>query len=476
MARYEFGQGAGDTAVSADAQGLLYLAANTSVKMWDAATAGNDVTAQCVQMDGSTSMGSTITIGASGLLPRFYGPDDLNTLWVDGQAGAARVRIVGVWLPTSVNLATETLAGVSRKATQAETSAGASDTGFVTPLKLASQTLLARAKNVALSLLGSSETAATWTVTDDASNQANWPDRFVFKFGSVLTGHFNRYGELRAHAAKNNTVAFGVRNTNASATANLIEASTSTTTPLFAVQADGSVVAPNIGKTVVVLDADDPVPANTPDRSLIVRLTSSSGGGGDPTTLLREHPHEGTAGQPATAAGEGYSSASGTPPLYVAGGVVGATALRFPSAVGGHFSDTFPAQSGDIYIRGYLRMIQGTNVAAIVVAVGVGSFRVRSGDLGCWDGGAASFGGTLGVRPANNVWIRWELQVATTFLELKTWNDPASTGAATQTIRNTLVSPAARPTTINVGQTIDSGAGFDLDAVAISTSPIGPVV
>lgn len=50
-------------------------------------------------------------------------------------------------------------------------------------------------------------------IDDDGSPTSGWPDRLVFFYidpidGAIRTGYFNEYGELRARAAKLNTVAF----------------------------------------------------------------------------------------------------------------------------------------------------------------------------------------------------------------------------------------------------------------------------
>ena len=49
-----------------------------------------------------------------------------------------------------------------------------------------------------------------YDIIDDASATANWPDRLSFRFGTLRTGWFNEYGEIRARAAKDSTIAMKV--------------------------------------------------------------------------------------------------------------------------------------------------------------------------------------------------------------------------------------------------------------------------
>lgn len=480
MARYEYGQSA-DSTVAEPVGDALTLADGLTVTFWSAVTGGTQYTSFVSATDGVTVVGPSFVIDETGILPRFLGPDGVAFMWLSG-VGGTRVRVPGQWVPGGVVAATETTAGIARRATTAEASAAINDTAYLSPLKLALTTIFRRVKGDSVSLAGNADTAVTYTVTDDGTAQAAWPNRWIMKFGTALTGYANKYGELRSDAALASTVAFRARNRNANPTANIIEAGIAETDVLFGVGPTGAVVAPNIGAKVVVLGVNDPVPEGTPDRSLIVRLTtaSSGGGGGSTSSLLTDHLHEGTVGSSPTAAQEGYASSSGPLPVYVAGGIVGATALRWAGAnAAGQYVDTFPQQTVDLHVRWYFRWTTYSAVAiffkAYAGATDLLSIRLRTADITLLEAlNSSSNGATPITRPATNTWVRMELVIGTASATMSMWNTPASTGAANATMTVTFTAPIARPTSIQIGQTTTSNSDIDIDALAVGTAPIGP--
>lgn len=478
MARYEYGQSA-DSTVAQPVGDTLTLADGLTVTFWTAPTGGSQYTGFVLATDGTTAVGPSFTIGADGILQRFLGPDGIAFMWLDSTGISERVRVPGQWVPGNVVASSETVSGIVERATQTETDAGVDDTRYVSPLKLATTSLFRRRKNDSVALTGTSDTAVAYSVTDDSTSQTGWPNRWTFSFGSVITGFHDKYGQLRAYAAKASTPAFRAANKNASPTANLIEAGVTDSDALFAVTPNGTVIAPNIGAKVVVLNADDPVPAGTPDNSLIVRLTTTSGGGGGGggVTLLFDHPHEGTVGATATPAGEGYTALTGTAPTYVTSGIVGSTALRYGSTAIGHLDDSYAAQTTDLFLRWYVKVVSHTTTAIVIADVNGTQIRIRNTDLVIWESGSVPAGvasGGTGTRPTDGSWYRMEWQVGTASSTLKVWNTPASTGAPDQTIVGTYSVPIARPTRFFLGQTTVSGGVVDIDAAAVATQAIGP--
>lgn len=480
MARYEYGQSA-DSTVAQPVGDNLTLADGLTVTFWSAPSGGSQYTSFVSAVDGTTVVGPSFVIGTDGILQRFLGPDGIAFMWLDATGMSERVRVPGQWVPGNVVAASETQSGIVERATQAETDAGVDDVRYVSPLKIATTTLFRRRKNDSVSLVGASDTAVAYTVTDDSTSQTGWPIRWGFSWGAIATGFADKYGQLRAYAAKSTTPAFRVANKNPSPTANLIEAGVTDSDALFAVSPTGAVTAPNIGAKVVVLNATDPVPAGTPDGSLIVRVTDSSGGGGGGggggSTLLFDHPMEGTVGATATASSEGFTSLTGTAPVYVSAHSVGSTSLQFGGAASGHLDDAFAAQSVDLYVRWYAQVVSHTTTAMVIADVGGSQIRIRNTDLVIWEsatGAAGVASGGTGTRPTDGSWYRYEWQIGTASSILKIWNTPSSTGAADQTITGTYAAPIARPTRLYIGQITTTGGVINIDAVAIATQAIGP--
>jgi hypothetical protein len=490
VARYSFGGDITHLVTSEDPtmNGALRPAPGSEISFFTTRTGGTAATDYLIDAAGDGTYGqaaTVITVRETGYLPNFQGPDSVTVLWYDpdpNDEDVQRVRLEA-WDVEIANIsnATETTAGLARRATTAEVNAGSSDIPFVTPMKLAATTLFLRAKDSMVNLAGATDKAATWTVTDDGSTQSGWPDRLSFLWGAIKTGRFDRFGQLVAGAAKNSTVPLRVENLNSAPTANLIEAGITGSLASFAVRPNGVVVAPNIqGPSPLVLGATDPVPLETLDLTLIARLASGGttdpgGGGGGTVLLIKDHPHEGTAGTAPTAAGEGYASRGGAAPVYVTGGVVGTTAIRWEGAVTGNLTDTFVAQDGDLYVRFYYRQdANGSGATSPLWSTSISlEVRVRTNEIvvqDTVDGGS----GTATPKPDVGTWWRGLWRIGTTSSTLDIWTTPSSTGSPTYTTTTTYTTPKVRPTNLAVGQKTITGGQLSIDAVAVGTGPIGP--
>lgn len=504
MTRYRFGGDITHLVTREDFSlgGALKIAPNAPIQFHLERVGGLPVEDYMTDPEGTGTYdtpAAVITARPTGYLPNFEGPEDVTILYYDPNPDdddVQRVRLEAWDVPiANLPISSSTEFGLSRKATAEEVDAGASDIPFVTPLRLAVTTLFAKAKNTVVNLTGATDSAATYTIIDDGSNQTTWPDRLTFTWtGLVKAGRFDKYGQLIAGAAKASTTALRVENLNASPTGNLIEAGVNGNLAGFQVRPDTTVIARNIfGSTPLVLEADEVPGVNTPDKTLIARIqgtgTTDPGGGGEdpgteepPTTLLlKDHPHEGTVGQSPTATQEGYTSRGGTAvPVYVTGGAVGASAIQWGAGVTGNFTDTFTAQDSDLYVRFYFRQgTNGTGSSSVLwnAAIGV-EVRVRTNELALLDiTPIESVGPVLNPKPALGVWWRGLWRIGTTTSTLQLWTtDPASTGAPDTTLDLTYAAPKARPTSLSLGQRTTSGGQHAIDAVAIGTAPIGPVI
>lgn len=133
-------------------------------------------------------------------------------------------------------------------------------------------------------------TVETITITDDTTSSDTWLNRLAFRFKTAieavprLTSFFNEYGEFRVAPARENTTAFRVfvkefPNNPAearSATVPVMELMDDRTNrnSLWGIVGDGTVVVKGVRMShTLVLGPTDPVPAETPVNTVIVRTT-----------------------------------------------------------------------------------------------------------------------------------------------------------------------------------------------------------
>ncbi|GAA2022602.1 hypothetical protein WDZ16_12885 [Pseudokineococcus marinus] len=138
--------------------------------------------------------------------------------------------------------------------------------------------------------LGGDQPAATglvasYTVVDDGSSTAGWPNRWEWLFRAVgkatgtLVQWVNEYGEHRLVPAKVNTVALRIFSRTAAAdpahVGSVLEVQDArdNRVTLFGVDGTGKVTAPNVRTPVVALPTGATLPADLPDPCVVVRYT-----------------------------------------------------------------------------------------------------------------------------------------------------------------------------------------------------------
>lgn len=153
--------------------------------------------------------------------------------------------------------------------------------------------LAATLKGAVISLIAQTEVGPVYTVVDDNTPTAAWPNREEWWFQpsgqpAKLVAWHNEYGEMRGSPAKNNTVPLRVFSkispTDGAHSGPLIEVQDdrTTRTTKFSVDADGNVVAtgtitrtvpsgPTLSTGYIVLAGAAAVPAGTPAGTLIIR-------------------------------------------------------------------------------------------------------------------------------------------------------------------------------------------------------------
>lgn len=206
-------------------------------------------------------------------------------------------------------------------------------------------------KNDTISLTGAAnDVVETATVNDDGTDTSTWVNRLVYQFlpvgGSARkTTFLNEYGELRVAPAKENTT--GARfyaketPTNPSAARDLtvpvveLMDDRITRTSLRGWLGDGATTRRGIKMSdVLVLGATDPVPANTPPGTVILRTSSApalNANTGFETNLVSWTGAGGTFTRDTTLFHTGVASAK----MVATGGVpVTITADKVPIAAG----------------------------------------------------------------------------------------------------------------------------------------------
>lgn len=154
--------------------------------------------------------------------------------------------------------------------------------------------------NVVQSLTALNQQFGTWTIVDDGTSTANWPNRMIFQFDPLGAGEtvqtfcLNEYGEPRVIPAKPNTVGFRVFEKQFSSSP-----AHSATVPVLEVMSDrdnrvsqfavmpggktvqagdatigGKITASNLPPGILVLGSSDPVPGGTAAGTVIIRRAS----------------------------------------------------------------------------------------------------------------------------------------------------------------------------------------------------------
>jgi len=194
-------------------------------------------------------------------------------------------------------------------------------------------------------------------------------------------------------------------------------------------------------------------------------------------TILREHHHDGTVGNTATAAGEGYDVLSGTAPTYASGGVDAAdVCLRYTADVLGYLRDTLTADYSRLYLRcpslppgdtSFARVTDsgGTNSVGALVVTATGTIAVYSGLSTKVDETAAS---TI----AANTWYRIEWHAVSGTQEVRIY-DLAGTLLVTLTGAAAAFTPGA--TFIGLSWNGKRIGSVDIDEVALGDDWVGPI-
>lgn len=209
------------------------------------------------------------------------------TNWVDGAAGNTPITSLRLnKLEKGVGDAHDLVAALDETLTTAigvaQTTANSANEALSDPDLLINKEKL---------LQGVDDFLAHYTVVDDGTTTANWPNRLSFQFAGHLTGWFGEYGELRATPAKDNTVGLRVftrdQDTDArSTTIPVMEVvkSRNVRTPLFGVMGDGLTYAtaievrppngPVLKTGYLRIVGNGAPPAGTPAGTLIIRTAT----------------------------------------------------------------------------------------------------------------------------------------------------------------------------------------------------------
>lgn len=122
-------------------------------------------------------------------------------------------------------------------------------------------------------------------IPDDGTATASWPDRIAAFFNGIRTGYFNEYGELRARAAKLNTVALRAMAHADNTTTNILEVTDSGQTATYlgvskaAATATVPLAAPNVPVDKVRTSDATPVNNSTTlvaDDTMTATLTAGT--------------------------------------------------------------------------------------------------------------------------------------------------------------------------------------------------------
>lgn len=186
-------------------------------------------------------------------------------------------------------------------------------------------------------------------------------------------------------------------------------------------------------------------------------------------TVIRVHHCDGTAGTASSAAGEGFTSLTGTAPNYTASGYSG-TCLEWPAHASGtvaYYQDTLSNPFVGFYLR-----VPSTLTAAAAVASGQASGSSQGSLIVNIDLTLSIYSG-LGTKIATSAtkltvgsWARIEWNIAATTQELRIFTDPAGT-TPTETLTGASGGTAMNQWRFGSYWGAQTGGPVDLDEITV---------